>query len=104
MPNQVIESNNITEAIVNYFYKYRSSAKWWSFCLYTSLFEAAVLSAWAGILPQLSPRTKDIATGTSKNSTRTRKAAASRSRDRLASLVAGVLAAIFVVDPGWAVD
>jgi hypothetical protein len=62
MPNQVIESNNIPEAIVNYFYKYRSSAKWWSFCLYTSLFGAAVLSAWAGILPQLSSQTKDIAT------------------------------------------
>jgi hypothetical protein len=62
MPNQVIESNSIPEAIVNYFYKYRSSAKWWSFCLYTSLFGAAVLSAWAGILPQLSPNTKDIAT------------------------------------------
>jgi hypothetical protein len=62
MSNEVIESGNIKEAVANYFYKYRSSTKWWSFCLYTSLFGAAVLSAWAGILPQLSSNTKDVAT------------------------------------------
>jgi len=62
MSSDVIKSSDIPDAIVRYFNKYRSSTKWWSFCLYSSLFGAAVLSAWAGILPQLNSHTKDVAT------------------------------------------
>jgi hypothetical protein len=58
----LIKSDNMTDAIEAYFKRFRSSTKAWSFCLYSSLFGAAVLSAWAGVLPQLDPRAKDIAT------------------------------------------
>jgi hypothetical protein len=62
MPKNVIEAGDISEAIKLYYRKYRSSTKWWSFCLYSALFGAAALSAAAGVLPQLSSGTKDIAT------------------------------------------
>ena len=58
----VIEAGDISEAITLYYKKYRSSTKWWSFCLYVALFGAAALSATAGILPQLNSGSKDVAT------------------------------------------
>jgi len=58
----IIKSDSITAAIEAYFKRYKSSTKAWSFCLYSSLFGAAALSAWAGILPQLNSHAKNIAT------------------------------------------
>jgi hypothetical protein len=58
----IIKSDSIEAAVEAYFQRFKSSTKAWSFCLYTSLFAAAALSAWAGVLPQLDSRAKDIAT------------------------------------------
>lgn len=62
MSRALIESDNMTQAVELYYKRFRSSTKAWSFCLYSSLFGAAVLSAWAGVLPQLDSNAKDIAT------------------------------------------
>ncbi len=62
MRRDAMGASNISEAVTLYYRKYRSSTKWWSFCLYAALFGAAALSAAAGVLPQLSSGTKDIAT------------------------------------------
>jgi hypothetical protein len=62
MSDKIMHSDSIEDALVRYFLRYRSSTKWWSLCLYSALFGAAALSAAAGILPQLSPSTKDVAT------------------------------------------
>lgn len=58
----IIKSDSISAAVEAYFKRYKASTKAWSFCLYTSLFGAAALSAWAGVLPQLDFHAKDIAT------------------------------------------
>jgi hypothetical protein len=58
----IIKSDSIPAAVEAYFNRYKASTKGWSFCLYASLFGAAALSAWAGVLPQLDSRAKDIAT------------------------------------------
>lgn len=60
--NAVIRTTTIDAAVEAYFRRFRSSTKAWSFCLYTSLFAAAALSAWAGVLPQLDSGAKDVAT------------------------------------------
>ena len=60
--DEIIKSASMADAIEAYFKRYRASTKAWSFCLYSSLFGAAVLSAWAGILPQLNSHAKNIAT------------------------------------------
>ena len=58
-------SATAVDKILNYYCtRFRRSTKWWSVCLYSSLFGAAVLSALAGVIPQLHfSGTKDLATG-----------------------------------------
>jgi len=47
----------------SYLARYRRSTKLWSSCLYSCLFGAAILSALAGVIPQIhSSGTKDLAT------------------------------------------
>ena len=62
MRGDLMQAKTVSEAVTLYYRKYRKSTKWWSFCLYSALFGAAALSAAAGVLPQLSPGAKNLAT------------------------------------------
>jgi hypothetical protein len=59
-----IDQDKVEATLGSYLSKYRSSTKWWSACLYSCLFGAAVLSALAGVIPQIhAAGTKDWASG-----------------------------------------
>lgn len=59
-----IDAKAVDKLLDSYCIRFRRSTKWWSVCLYSSLFGAALLSALAGVIPQLHFRdTKDLATG-----------------------------------------
>jgi hypothetical protein len=59
-----IDPVKVDAKLDSYFKKFKRSTKWWSVCLYSSLFGAALLSALAGVIPQLHfSDTKDLATG-----------------------------------------
>jgi hypothetical protein len=59
-----IDARALNQKLESYSIRFRRSTKWWSVCLYSSLFGAALLSALAGVIPQLHfSGTKDLATG-----------------------------------------
>jgi hypothetical protein len=59
-----IDEAQVDDELKRYFRRFRRSTKRWSFCLYTFLFGGAIMSALAGVLPQLHiTDAKDLATG-----------------------------------------
>jgi hypothetical protein len=47
-----IDQEQVDQALATYLRRFRRSTKRWSFCLYTFVFGAAIMSALAGVIPQ----------------------------------------------------
>jgi hypothetical protein len=48
-----IDQEQVDQTLAKYLRRFGSSTKKWSFCLYTFVFGAAIMSALAGVIPQL---------------------------------------------------
>ena len=48
-----IDREQVDQTLAAYIRRFRRSTKRWSFCLYTFVFGAAIMSALAGLIPQL---------------------------------------------------
>ena len=47
-----IDQEQVDQTLATYLRRFRRSTKRWSFCLYTFVFGAAIMSALAGVIPQ----------------------------------------------------
>ena len=47
-----IDQEQVDQTLATYLRRFRGSTKRWSFCLYTFVFGAAIMSALAGVIPQ----------------------------------------------------